>query len=88
VPGTANPRRKEANGEFGGGQALDKIENGVDPVDQGVMGMARRALEMIGPDAVPSNKPMAAAVVHTRSKGKKKQTAWPATYKEAKKSPL
>jgi hypothetical protein len=68
---------------------LDKIENGADPVDQeGLIGMARRALETIGPDAVPSNTPMAAAVAHTRSKGKKKQTAWPATYKEAKKSPL
>jgi hypothetical protein len=56
---------------------------------EGLMGMARRALEMIRPDAIPSNKPIAAAVRHIRLKGeKKKQTAWPATYKEAEKSPL
>jgi hypothetical protein len=70
---------------------LDRVEeNGGEPVDQeGLMGMARRALEMIGPDAVPSNEPVAAAVVHRQLKGrKKKHMAWPATYKEAEKSPL
>jgi hypothetical protein len=56
---------------------LDKAENGIDPVDQeGLMGIARRALEMIGPDAISSNEPMAAAVRHIYLKGeKKKQTA-------------
>jgi hypothetical protein len=58
------------------------------------MSLARRALEMIGPDAVPLNEPVAAAVAHTHSqKGRKqkkmiKQTAWLITYKEAEKSLL
>jgi hypothetical protein len=70
---------------------LDRVEESMaEPIDQeDLMSMARRALEMIGPDAVPSSEPVATAVVHRQSKGKKKkQTVWPAIYKEAEKSPL
>jgi hypothetical protein len=69
---------------------LDKTENSIDPMDQeSLISMARRALEMIRPDVIPSNKPIAAAARHIRWKRKKKkQTAWPAIYKEAEKSPL
>jgi hypothetical protein len=35
--------------------------------------MIRRALEMIGPDIMPLSEPVAAAVVHRQSKGKKKK---------------
>jgi Reverse transcriptase (RNA-dependent DNA polymerase) len=64
-------------------------DGGVPVEDNGLADMAQKAMDLMGPDILPSNGPVVSVVKKVlRKKAKKgKNPAWPITYKDAEKSP-